>query len=208
MVQASASGSENFADFAEDVRDFEASVDDILDEAVTNTAKTLREYVVEELRRDSTAKGGTYDSRTSPYEPGTTNDSSDDNLHITEESAWNITKRGNTEVVFSPREEVRDRAEYIAFGTEDHGPTDDTPMFFQVNGITIVLSESPPVDENGEPVSLGERFDAEPTEVSGVDATMFFGKAVARIKAQNILQRELNKSFTKHLEESGLGEIQ
>lgn len=208
MVQASVSGAETFDEFAENTRDFKDSVDDILKEAIYNTAEVLREYVVRELRRDGTSQGGTYDSRTSPYSPGGENESSDDSLHITEESAWNIARTGRTEVTFFPRQEVRQRARYIAFGTTDHGPSGEEPMYFNLNGVTVVLSDVPPIGEDGESVDLGERFEGEPIDVSGVEPTMFFAKAIAKVQAQGILQRELNKAFVKHLEASGLGELQ
>jgi hypothetical protein len=194
-------GAEQFAEFADDVEDFKARVPDILDQATENTAERLITEITRELRQDTTSQGGTYDSRTSPYSPGGENDSSTDNFHITDRDAWKNVKISNKERVVSPIPAVADRARYIAFGTRDHEPDGDIPMYFKVNGVTIVLSDTPP-KRGGEDVPLGERFEGEPTAVSGVESTMYFAKAIARIKAQGVLQRELNKAFVQALEDS------
>jgi len=203
---AGVSGAEQFAEFADDVEDFKARIPDILREATEETVKQLRREVVKNINQDSTSKGGTLDSRTSPYEPGGENDSSTDNFHISEPSAWRIVGPFNAgdeiQAFLQPKEDVSDRAYYIDQGTDSHSPDGDNPYYFNYNGITIVVSDAPVTDEGGDTVPISERFDAEPQAVDGVEEMNYFGRAIATIKAENVLQEELNKAFAQAVQES------
>jgi len=198
-------GAEQFAEFADKVEDLNSEVGGVTNTATKETGERLVEEITDQLKRDRTAKGGTYNSSegSSPYSPGGTNDSSTDNFHLTETNAWKNGGQPNGKVrTVSPRPAVNDRAKYMAFGTRDHGPDGNMPMYFKVNGLTIVLSDTPATNEDGETVPLAERFEGEPTEVSGVDSSMYFAKALGRIKAKGVLQKELNKAFAQALQDS------
>lgn len=202
-----AAGSE-FGEFADDVDDLIDDIDTVLENAVEETARQLVVEITQQIKSYETDKGGTLDSRTSPYSPGGENDSSDDNYHISEPSAWNSTVRESGEdqyeVVVSPKEAVEDRATYLEGGTSDHGPDGDTPMYFNYNGVTIVVSDVPPVDEDGNPVPISEQFDGNPREVSGIEPVNYFDQAVVNIKSRQVLENniriELQKAVTENLE--------
>lgn len=191
-------GIDTFRDFAEDVRDID--VEAAVERAVEQTADDYIDVLTSIIRRETTAKGGTFDSRTSPYEPGTTNDSSDDSLHISDPSGWMSYKESESTVVVQPKPAVADRARMMEFGTPDHGPKGDTPMFFRLDGMTIVVTEE------GEGLSddapLGERFDQEPGEVEGVDAQNFFSRAYQNLVANQRLKKNLEDELEKEAREA------
>jgi hypothetical protein len=200
-------GAEGFREFADRIADLEAEAPQIIDKALRRTAREVRDEVIDAIERQQTSKGGTFDSRTSPYEPGGTNESSTDTYHISDKDAWLIAPTSTDTIVVAPRPSVRKRAEYMNFGTPSHGPDGETPMYFQYNGVTIVLSETPVTDEEGEVIPLGERFDDEPVEVDGVDRTNYFFIGLERVKRRNVLRKELKRAFEEALIESGLFEF-
>lgn len=207
---------QDFANFADKLEDLSAEVPEILNNALDKTAKDLRREVCEQVKKEGSQYPGkaTFDSRTSPYEPGGTNDSSSDNLHLVDTNAWvaKTVPAAKTAIV-SPKNEVRDRAKYLAFGTTDHGPDGDKPMYFNVNGFTVIVGTFPldnlDVDsiEDIDSVGASLQFASEPAEVSGVDSTMYFAKAIRNINRNNVLQENLEEAFREKIAEHNLVEL-
>lgn len=177
--------SEEFREFADDVYTFRTTVPDAIEEGIEDTAKELKEIITEKIEKKQTTKGGTLNSRTSPYSPGGENDSSTDGLHLVDTEAWNHRRTQLGQFRVYPNPKVRDRAKFIEYGTADHGPNGDVPMYFQVGGMTIVMSTAHP--EAG----LGERFDARPTEVEGVEPQLYFMEAVYDLQARDSLRNNI-----------------
>lgn len=188
----------DFEDLADDLEKLEDDVPEIINEAIEETAKDLREEVCNQVELKGKAQGGpaTFDSRTSGYDPGGENDSSDDGLHISEPSAWMAEVQKSSQVGFvAPKPEVRDRAEYLNSGTADGiEPDGETPMYFQVYGYTIVVS-SIPEEQRGEDIPLAERFNGEPRSVDGVDETNYFTHAIKKIRDGNVFEDNLKEAF-------------
>lgn len=202
-------GTDDFREFADDVRDID--VDAAIKRGIKQTADDYVDALTEIIEAESTSKGGTFDSRTSPYKPGTKNSSSDDSYHISESEAWVTRMEGDETAVIHPRQEVADRARMMEFGTDDHGPDGETPMHFYLNGAHIVVADIPEDDTE----ALNEWFSADtyeeetrvlfnegvPGEVEGVDANHFFLRAY-----QHLNQRKgeydnwLNANIAEELE--------
>lgn len=201
-------GIEDFRRFSDDLRDLEARIPHVLRRTVQKTAMDIRDMAIANLRKSSTSQGGTFDSRTSPYSPGGTNDSSEDNFHLTDKSAWKVTRSvegdGAAKAKLSPIPAVAERAKHIEYGTQDHGPNGDKPMYFTAYGQTIVVSDVPPVDEDGEPNSLEEMFAGEPMEVSGVEQQNYLTRAISRAKAQDVMGQHLRENFAQAVHNSGV----
>jgi hypothetical protein len=210
---AGVSGANEFAEFADDLAEFQESIPDILEQAAGNTAKEVRRRIVRNLQRSSTSKGGEYNSDKSDYEPGGENDSSTDDFHLDNEESWvifgpNTSRGGTTRVRIQPTSAVEDRAEYIEYGTSSHEPAGDTPYYFKYNGVMIVVSDAPVETDDGDVVPLGERFDAEPQSVEGVEPLNYFGSALLQVKTEGVLQKELNQAFADVVSENDAFDIQ
>lgn len=207
----SISGIGQFEEFAEDVRSID--VDAAIERAVEATAEDYVDTLTGIIRRESTSKGGTLDSRTSPYSPGGTNDSSDDSLHISDNSGWEIDGEGKR-VTVRPKEAVADRAKFLEKGTQAHGPADETPMHFYVNGLHIVVADksdrsSPQYQPYIEMSAVRSEEDArftygEPGEVEGVEAQNFFSRAAIRLRENRRFIENLKDELDKEVEEAGL----
>lgn len=188
--------SEEFREFADDIEELRARVPSAIEDGIEDTAMQLKEKITEKIQKKGTSKGGTLDSRTSPYSPGGENDSSTDGLHIADESAWNHRKTQIGQFRVFPNPKVRDRAKFIEYGTTDHGPDGEIPMYFDVGGMTIVMSDAHPE------ASLGERFDAEPTEVEGVEPQRYFMEAVQELRAEDALRENIARRLQAAAQES------
>jgi hypothetical protein len=195
-----------FEEFAENCDELRKLIPRVLQEATERTMRQLRTEVVKIIQDSETSKGGTLDSRTSPYSPGGENDSSTDNLHISDRSAWNIIGPNRTgegvEARLEPKEAVSDRAWYINYGTDSHEPKNDEPYYFQYRNITIVVSNSPIETEDGSMKPIHERFEGEPQSVDGVEEMGYWQQAIAKIKVEGIIDRELRKAFERALQDS------
>lgn len=201
-------GIDDFRRFSDDLRDLEARIPYVLSRTVKMTAIDIRDMAIANLRKSTTSQGGTFDSRTSPYSPGGENDSSEDNFHLTDRNAWKVTQNVQSDTaaraILSPIPAVAERAKHIEYGTQDHGPDKDTPMYFNAYGQTIVVSDVPRVDEDGETNSLEEMFAGEPMEVSGVKQQNYLTRAISRAKAQNVMGEHLRKNFAQAIHNSGV----
>lgn len=132
-------GIDEFRDFAESVDDID--VDMAIHRGIKKSGEEYIDEVTARIKDAETNNGGTFDSRTSPYEPGGTNESSTDSYHISEQDAWTSRAEGQKMVKIKPVPEVAQRAEYMEHGTKSHGPDGDTPMYFYVDGVMIVVRE-------------------------------------------------------------------
>jgi hypothetical protein len=215
MPEGDVDGAEKFSEFADNCEEMKARVPNILQEATENTVKELRREIVKQIAKGSTSKGGTLDSRTSPYSPGGENESSTDNFHISDPEAWRIVGPASTgEQVFvtlQPKVDVKDRAKAINYGTPGEGasggggtiePDGETPFYFKYRGITIVVSDSPIENPDGSMNPIENRFEGEPYSIDGVEPQNYWGKAFETIQSENVLQDELNKEFSQALHDS------
>jgi hypothetical protein len=200
-------GSKNFRDFADDISDFSDRVDDILDNAAEQTAAELKAEIITQIEKKQTSKGGTLDSDTSKYSPGGENKSTKSSMKLSDYSSWGIetTRSSNSRVRkrIYPKEGIRDRANMLEGGTS--GPEgEDTPMYFNVYGVTIVVSSVPPTSDEGVPIPLADRFDGEPRSIDGVEPQNFVADAFNEIEAKNRLKKNIEKEFERQLQQSDL----
>lgn len=212
---ASIEGADEFGEFAENTQGLADDVDRILEEALEEIATELIGSITRQLMRRDTEKGGTLDSRTSPYEPGGENSSSEDSYHISETSAWQYETISGSEpaVVVTPKPAVQDRAYWLDQGTKDHFPDGDNPMYFYVNGIKIVLTEDDGYSGedlrqlgvgsgrdnaarlNEETPTTGETNQGEPKAVSGVEPQNYFQAAVLALLVGDKIERALESAW-------------
>lgn len=174
---------------------------------------TLDDFVTaltKRIKASDTAKGGTLDSRTSPYEPGGENESSKSGLHISDKKSWVTETMGSDFGVVYPHPEIRRRAEWMNYGTADHGPSEDTPMYFKVGGVRIVVAEKPEraspfyqsyteanaVSDNPQDAKFAF---GEPKEVAGVEPQGFYEGAISDIegKFKENMGNEIDKLFER-----------
>ena len=211
-------GIEQFEDFADDLEEVSDKVPLAIQNALVMTARDFRDELTQVIREMETDKGGTFDSRTSPYTPGGENDSSNDSFHISEPEAWQIEANTQQQVKLFPRKEVEDRAKWMEYGTDRHGPSGDNPMYFYVDGVKFVMAGQKKrtrdgqvyVDRDGlDPTgSLSDLYDgiyrhaegglgrpdSTPTSVSGVDKQNFFDHTAARILAKDRFVKNLENA--------------
>jgi|APHM01.1.fsa_nt_gi hypothetical protein len=207
---ASLETNDDFDDFADNIKELEDGTDEIIREALDNIGERLVDYITDMVESEgkSTGTDATFDSRTSPYSPGGENDSSTDNRHLTDESGWIVQKSAATKAVsVRPHPSTSDRAYYLAKGTTQPEPDGDTPMYFKLNGFTVVVSNMPQTDAEGNIIPLETRFEGEPESVSGVDGTGYFGKAFGLLKSNDVVEEELEKAFNRKAAEVGLEEF-
>ena len=142
-------GIDEFEDFYESMREITGQsrsdgIGKARRDALRKTADEFQSILTEQIRATETAKGGTLDSRTSPYEPGGENESSGSSLHISNKSAWTSEIVGNEQITVYPKPEVLTRAQWLEYGTD--GPeapdNDEDPMYFYVNGIKVVMAST------------------------------------------------------------------
>ena len=209
-------GVDEFEDFAESMSNIANSQSGIGKAKRNALRATLDDFVTaltQRIKAGGTAKGGTLDSRTSPYEPGGENESTGSNLHISDKKSWVTDTMGDDFGVVYPNPEIRRRAEWMNYGTADHGPTGDTPMYFKVGNIRIVVADKP---ERASPfyksytqaMAVGDNpQDAkfafgEPTEVSGVEPQGFYEGAIKDIEGK--YKENMGEEIDKLFEEEGL----
>lgn len=200
MVQGTVEGTDEFKEFADGVGAASQRVDEAIDRAIRLTIDDFVEEVTRRIDAASTSKGGTLDSRTSPYSPGGMNDSTDSNVHISDKDAWTHIRPNKRTGVVMPRASARDRAYWMEKGTPAHGPSGDQPMYFHLNGVRIVVLEeqegTPPaaiqsLAEDGELQDFLEEHGV-PGQVDGVQPNNFFEEAA--------LELHQNRTFSGHLE--------
>lgn len=185
----SVQGIQEFRDFADDVESLKSEVPSAIERGIEWTVDDIKEAIVDNLDNAKTSKGGTLDSETSPYSPGSSNDSSGQSIQLSDKKAWIDTQIDHNKYVIYPDERVADRAKWMEFGTTDHGPDGDIPMYFQVGGLTIVVSDAPP------DASLEEQFQAEPGEVEGVESQLYFMEAVKNDVGEETLSDNIKRSL-------------
>jgi len=205
------SGSTNtvgFEKLAEQFDDLESKIDEILEESLKSTGDEIVKEIVNILQAEKTSKGGTYDSRSSKYEPGGTNDSSSDNLHLATKDAWKrevSISDGEHQVSVTPKEAVDYRARKMNYGTSDIEPKGDTPMYFKVDSYTVVVSDQPErLEDEIYSERIQRQFDGEPQSIDGVEGNYYFQRAVILVVASNFLDRELSRRFRQAASEVGL----
>jgi hypothetical protein len=207
-------GQDDFTQFAEDIRTVRQRVPEIIESALEETSEEYISRLTKRIRSASTAKGGTFDSRTSRYDAGTSNDSSDDNLHISEQSAWTYNVAGPSFAIIQPKEAVEDRALWMEEGTQDHGPTGDKALHFFVGGDHVVMIDW--TDKSDLPASgINEMLQAEDStekkeilreysenlEVSGVEQQNFFKTTAINLQNENIFSKNLKKHYGRVLDQ-------
>jgi hypothetical protein len=200
-------GIDEFRDFAESIDDID--VDIAIHRGVKKSGEDYIDEVTARIKAAETDKGGTFDSRTSPYEPGGTNESSTDSYHISENDAWNSRADGQKKVIVKPVPEVAKRAEYMEYGTSDHGPDGETPMYFYVDGVMIVVTE----DFDKSELDASERIGADdiqdaaftfgtPGTVDGVDEQKFFANAAHALDDNNVVVDNIEQELEREFEEA------
>jgi hypothetical protein len=198
---AGVQGVQEFEDFQDSIRDIEGRVPaHVVKDGVEDTIRALKIRIVNNIRRSFTPKGGTLNSSSSPYDPGGENSTTQQGgPHISSKRAWNDYHQNNNPHVFviQPDKRVANRAYWMERGTRDHGPSGDDPMYFRIGGMYVVMSDAP------EDASLPEKFDAEPTEVEGVDGYYFFEAAVNTIVSNKTLSRNIERRWRMLLQEEG-----
>ena len=207
---------DEFDEFADKLEDVAARVPpDVIKDAIDDTMHELVGEITQNLKKATTAKGGTYDSRSSPYSPGGENDSSTDNYHISDRNAWYTNSGyvgGEWTGVIQPKLAVKDRAYWIERGTSDHKASGDTPQHFYVNGMHIVMATVPQNPEDAEKYFLrrklfgdeSARFEhGDEVAVEGLKPLGYFQSAVAKIGSRRVFSKNLNKHWKKVLQEEG-----
>ncbi len=214
-------GIDEFEDFAESMRNItgDSRKDGIKKakrDALKATADDFITALTRRIRASETSKGGTLDSRTSPYDPGGTNESSDDNLHISNKNAWSKILVGNDQIAVFPKPEVQKRASWLEHGTASHGPSGDTPMYFHVGGSTIVVADPPEKGDedykNWTSAMFSDNTDrtsslfsyGEPGEVDGVEPQRFFEGAIDDVQRGNRFKENMGEEIDKLFIEEGL----
>lgn len=207
-------GIDEFEDFYESMREITGQsrsdgIGKARRDALRKTADEFQSILTEQIRATETVKGGTLDSRTSPYEPGGENESSGSSLHISNKSAWTSEIVGNEQITVYPKPEVRTRAQWLEYGTDGPDAPDDdaNPMYFYVNGVKIVMADSASarsIDDisDREDVLFGYSGDNQPSE--GVKPQKFFKRAVQVADELDIFKKNMGNEIEKQFEEAGL----
>lgn len=197
-MNGSVQGIEEIRDFRDNIYDVHSRVpSDVVKAGVEDTIKELKQEIVTNIRRTTTAKGGTLNSDTSPYSSGGSNSSDRGGPHISSLDAWNHYHQSNNPhlYVLQVDKDVQDRAWWMERGTRDHGPNGDNPMYFRVGGMFVVMSDAP-VD-----ATRAEKFAAEPKQVEGVKGYYYFEAAVDTIVRRKSLSRNIERRWNKVLHE-------
>jgi hypothetical protein len=188
--------SHNFEDLERDIEDLKGRTGGINNRTSKKMGEQMKKEVVNILSQESSAGGSSFDSRTSNYEPGGKNDSTNSNIHLTEtkdgKSAWKVTKQsagqnGGSRYVFSVKPDAEYRATVINYGTvgKDISPEEGTPMFFYASGNLIVISE---VDADAPARARFKRIreslkDTLPS-VRGVQSVRYLSRGIDRVRPQ------------------------
>lgn len=217
-------GIEEFKEFHESMRQITgASRSDGIEkarrDALRETADDFIDLVVEQIKATKTTKGGTLDSRTSPYEPGGENESTKSSVHISDKKAWDHTLVGNDIAAIFPKPEAHKRASWLEYGTSGHGPKGDKPMYFEVGGATIIVADEPDgsfedlynehvasAQDNNNPKAMQDalfRY-GEPGEVEGVEPQRFFRRAIMIADQLEIFKENMGNEIEKLFEEEGI----
>jgi len=184
-------------------------------DALRATIDDFIDILVEQIRATETVNGGTLDSRTSPYDSGGTNESDESTVHMSDKQAWESSLLGNDTGVIFPKPEVNKRARWLEFGTSDHGPSGDTPMYFELGGARIVVANKTDKSDPFYDVYPEQRVLAdnpqdalfaygEPGEVEGVEPQGFFRRAVQVADETDIFKENMANEIEKEFEEEGL----
>jgi hypothetical protein len=133
-------GLDEFEEFADDMQEIADGFDQARKNALRETAREFKGIIKEVLIASSTDQGGTFYSPTSPYSAGGENESTGSGMHLRNQGSWETEVVGSDMAVVYPNPEIRARARFMQYGTEDHGPAGDDPLYFKVGGKTIVMS--------------------------------------------------------------------
>lgn len=192
---------DNFSELKRELTDLQSRQASLADRTAETLAKEMRKFVVDYLKSQTTIKGGTYNSDSSPYDPGGENDSTNSSTHLTDggdNGAWRVKKSGtggqggSIKYSFTPIPSVSDRAYYILNGTNDkEEPDGDYPMHFFYQGNHIILSEAPP------DASPEERWNSEPVTRDGLNSLDYISNGIIYVNAisRNKAKEELNKTI-------------
>ena len=187
--------SHNFEDLERDIEDLKGRTAGISDRTSKRMGEQMKEEVVNILSKETSATGSSFDSRTSKYEPGTKNESTNSNIHLTEtqdgKSAWKVTKQsagqnGGSRYVFSVKPDAAGRASAINNGTvgKDISPEEGTPMFFYASGNLVIVGPAPkdaPISEQFDiPESMQDRL----RSVRGIESVGYLERGIDRVAPQ------------------------
>ena len=209
-------GIKEFQQFADDIGNVSDGLSEAKQNALEQTAKDFKRILKDVIINTNTAQGGTLHSETSPYSAGGENESTRSTKHLRNMGSWRHEIVGDDHAVIFPDPEIFKRASWLEYGTDDHGPSGDTPMYFNVNGATIVVADSPDDSFEGytdywatlnsgdsDANTVDALFEnGEPGEVSGVEPQGFFKKAYKIADNQDIykenLEQEIEELFAKN----------
>lgn len=213
---AGISGIDEFREFSDSMREISGQgrsdgVDKARRSALKETAKEFRRILKEQIQAAETAKGGTLYSETSPYTGGE-NESTKSGMHMQNVSSWEIELAGSEKAKIYPHPEIYERALWLEYGTKDHPPSGENPMYFYSGGVKIVLAEPPEgafEDVYKLQAATGDEADArfrwgEPTEVSGVEAQNFWRRAVQVMDELDVFKENMADEIDKLFEEEGI----
>lgn len=205
-----------FREFEDSLRNIKARVPSnkdppsgVLRAGIQDTIAELKREIVKNVDKATTSKGGTFDSRSSPYEPGGENDSGDGH-HLADVESWNDYRQTFGYVV-QPAKSMEDRAYWMEEGTSDHGPNGDDPMYFYVGGSLVIMAEKPKrsspfykpyIQQSAISGVEGAAFNyGEPTTVDGVEAQHFMREAVNTLAQNRALERNIRRRWKVVLQE-------
>lgn len=218
----SVSGIDEFEDFADSISNVRKRYDKAKEKAIEDTGNDLIKAVTQNMKKSKTDKGGTFHSETSPYTGGE-NESTDSTIHMRNETSWETEVYGpNTGAVF-PNPEIKKRAIFMEYGTKDHGPTGDKPMYFFIDGTQVIMAHQTDSDsldrpDQSEYVTAYQNFrdvaartysdtigdDVELEEVSGVEEHAFFRKGIESVKNGKRFEKNMANRLEELFEDEGL----
>jgi len=199
--------SHNFEDLERDIEDLKGRTSGIASNTSEKMGEQMKKEVVNILSQESSAGGSSFDSRTSNYEPGGENDSTNSDIHLTEtqdsKSAWKVTKQsagqnGGSKHVFSVKPDAEYRATVINYGTvgKDISPEEDTPMFFYASGNLIIIGPVPEDASVSERFNIPESMQDRLRSVRGVQSVRYLSRGIDRVRPQvrHMGRKELRKA--------------
>lgn len=206
--------SHNFEDLERDIEDLKGRTGGINNRTSKKMGEQMKKEVVNIISQETSARGSSFDSRTSKYEPGDprTNESASSktaDIHLTEaedrKSAWKVTKQsggqdGGSIYTFSVKPDAAGRASVINDGTiaKDISPERGTPMYFYASGNLIIVS--PVSEESPSPRAqfnrIRESEKGKLPSVRGVEGIGYLSRGIDRVRPQvrHIGRVELRKA--------------
>lgn len=220
---------DDFADTMSDISNQQSGIGKAKRDALRDTVKELKGLIREQLVNAETSQDGTFYSESSPYKPGTTNESSGSSKHLREVTSWNHEIVGSDSAVVYPHPEIRNRARFAEYGTKDHEPDGEDPYHFRVNGVRVVVTQEEDPDEvrdrfryldatptyspfqrdqilenrSGE-AAIDNAFSDDPASVDGVPAQRFLKKAIRAAEGLNIFEENMKENLNNVFLEEGV----